>query len=255
MSQQQPQLGLGLISIGRSWGARPVPALDADQAHEFLAAAYALGLRCFDTAPSYGDSEGKLGRFLRELNREQRGLVTVATKFGEHWDAEHGRPFIDHSYDALCRSLDQSIQRLGSIDLLQLHRTTPELLRSPEVARGWEFALKAGIKQIGVSASNPDSATAALDLGYGVIQMPYNLARMDMAPAFRTAAARGVQLLINRPFQAGELLYETPPPGEQALFAHVLRVSFNGWVLTGTRSIDHLRANIAAFRAALETSN
>ena len=45
-----------------------------------LAAAYASGIRHFDTAPIYGfgESERALGEFLRG----QRGSVTVTTKFG-----------------------------------------------------------------------------------------------------------------------------------------------------------------------------
>jgi aryl-alcohol dehydrogenase-like predicted oxidoreductase len=63
-----------------------------------------------------------------------------------------------------------------------------------------------------------------------------------------------LELLINRPYQAGVKLYETAEPDKRALFAHVLRVRFRGWVLTGTRSVDHLRENLDAFRAAQELS-
>jgi aryl-alcohol dehydrogenase-like predicted oxidoreductase len=194
----------------------------------------------------------KLGLFLKTLNREERGIVTVATKFGEHWDVERGMAFVDHSYDALCRSLERSLLRLGRIDLLQLHRTNPGVLRSAELAKAWEFALKAGVKKIGVSASDPASAAATLELGYGVMQMPYNVTREDMGPAFRDAAARGIELLINRPYQAGARLYDAEPADRARLFAHVLKVPFRGWVLTGTRSAEHLKENLGAFRQALE---
>jgi aryl-alcohol dehydrogenase-like predicted oxidoreductase len=119
MTERNVQLGLGLINIGMKWGARPVPVPGEAESVRFIEAAYGLGLRLFDTAPSYGDtSEVKLGIFLKNLTREERGLVTVATKFGEHWDAEKGVAYGDHSYDALCRSVEQSLRRLGSIDLL-----------------------------------------------------------------------------------------------------------------------------------------
>lgn len=252
MTEQHVQLGLGLINIGMPWGARPVPVPGEAEAVAFVEAAYGLGLRLFDTSPSYGDSEVKLGRFLQSLTREQRGLVTVATKFGEHWDAEKGAAYVDHSYNAMCRSLERSLQRLGSIDLLQLHRTTSEVLRSPELARAWEFAMRAGVKKIGVSASAPEPAALAIKLGYGVMQMPYNVSREDMGPVFRAAAGRGMELLINRPYQAGARLYDAQPADRAALFAHVLKVKFHGWVLTGTRSVDHLKENIDAFQRALE---
>ncbi len=253
MKERNVQLGLGLINIGMQWGARPVPVPGEAEAAAFVEAAYGLGFRLFDTAPSYGNtSETKLGIFLKTLSREERGLVTVATKFGEHWDDEKGVAYGDHSYDALCRSVEQSLRRLGSIDLLQLHRTTVEVLRSPDLAKAWEFALRAGVKKIGVSASTPAPAALALELGYGVMQMPYNVTREDMGPAFREAAARGIELLINRPYQAGARLYDAEPADRTALFAHVLKVPFQGWILTGTRSIEHLKENLGAFRRALD---
>lgn len=252
MTERNVQLGLGLINIGMPWGARPVPVPGEAEAVAFVEAAYGLGLRLFDTSPSYGDSEVKLGHFLKTLTREQRGLVTVATKFGEHWDQEKGTAFGDHSYDALCRSLEQSLRRLGSIDLLQLHRTTPEVLRSADLGKAWEFALKAGVKKIGVSASTPAPAELTLELGYGVMQMPYNVSREDMGPVFRDAASRGIELLINRPYHAGARLYDEVEISRVALFAHVLSVKFQGWILTGTRSPEHLKENLSAFSEALD---
>jgi len=252
MTERNVQLGLGLISIGMGWGARPVPVPGEAEEVSFVESAYGLGFRLFDTAPSYGDSEVKLGLFLKTLDREERGILTVATKFGEHWDFEKGEAFTNHSYDALCRSLERSLRRLGSIDLLQLHRTTPEILRSADLAKAWEFALKAGVKKIGVSASAPAPAAVALELGYGVMQMPYNVTREDMAPAFREAASRGIELLINRPYQAGARLYDAQPADRASLFAHILKVKFQGWILTGTRSLEHLKENLGAFRQALE---
>ena len=164
----------------------------------------------------------KLGRFLAGLSREERGQVSVATKFGEHWNSGTGEPFIDHSYDALRRSLERSLDRLGAIELLQLHRSSPEVLGSADLDKAWEFALEAGVGRIGVSASDPASAAAALALGYQVLQMPYNASREDMAPALGEAASKGVELLINRPYQAGAKLYETAEPDKRALFAHGL---------------------------------
>lgn len=254
MAKHRVQLGLGLISIGRTWGARPVPVPGEAEARALLESAHELGIRLFDTSPSYGDSEVKLGRFLAGLSREERGQVSIATKFGEHWNSGTGEPFADHSYDALRRSLEQSLDRLGSIDLLQLHRTSPAVLGSADLGKAWEYARQAGVRKIGVSASDPASAAAVLALGYQVMQMPYNASREDMGPAVREAASKDVELLINRPYQAGAKLYETASPDKRALFAHVLRVGFRGWVLTGTRSVDHLKENLDAFRAALKLS-
>src|SRR5687768_16043339 len=97
------QLGLGTIGIGRAWGHVNPVVPSEDEALAVLERAVAVGYTFFDTAPSYGWSEQRLGRFLRTQGSE--GL-TIATKFGELWDFDRGETRVDHSYDGLCRSLD-----------------------------------------------------------------------------------------------------------------------------------------------------
>ena len=67
MSHGGVQLGLGLIGIGKPWGHAPAPVPSEPEAIALLESAFAVGIRYFDTAPSYGDgvSEQRLGRFLK----------------------------------------------------------------------------------------------------------------------------------------------------------------------------------------------
>src|SRR5512133_999088 len=106
VDSQTSQLGLGLIGIGKPWGVVPHEIPSESEALSFLEFAFDLGIRYFDTAPSYGDgvSEQRLGRFLRGLSPSDRSRVIVATKFGEHWNSGTGEPYADHSFDALRRS-------------------------------------------------------------------------------------------------------------------------------------------------------
>ena len=128
----------------------------------FLEHAVELGIRYFDTAPSYGLSEERLGRFLRTLPESIRRELTIATKFGEHWNRGASQPYVDHSYDALRRSLDQSLAHLGRVDVLQLHKTSPEVLESGDLARAWEYARSLGITRLGASVSDLESAALAI---------------------------------------------------------------------------------------------
>ena len=118
------QLGLGLIGIGKPWGVVPHAVPTEAEAMALLEFAYESGIRYFDTAPSYGDgvSEERLGRFLQSLGTEERAQVTGATKFGEHWNRAAGEPYADHSFDALRRSLERSVERMGRVDVLQFIR-------------------------------------------------------------------------------------------------------------------------------------
>src|SRR5262249_21807144 len=103
-------LGFGCGAVGGLM-VRGAPA-DQERA---VARAVERGITYFDTAASYGDgaSETNLGRVLQTLRPE----ITIGTKFTVL--PEDG----SHIGDAIARSLEASLKRLGrdSVDLLQLH--------------------------------------------------------------------------------------------------------------------------------------
>ena len=124
-------MGCGGAPLGNMYQAFP----DA-QARATLEACYDAGIRYFDTAPLYGFglSEHRLGEALR--GKERAGLV-LSTKVGrllqpgdpaslDHGQFKGGLPFAqvyDYSYDGVMRSLEDSLQRLGTwrIDVLLVH--------------------------------------------------------------------------------------------------------------------------------------
>jgi aryl-alcohol dehydrogenase-like predicted oxidoreductase len=248
------QLGLGLIGIGRRWGHVPGKVPSFHDAVALLEYAYGLGIRYFDTAPSYGTSEERLGCFLKSLTPAERRELTVATKFGEHWNAETGEPFVDHSFEALRRSLDASLARLGSIDILQLHKTTPDTLRSDGLARAWEYAASAGAAARGASVGDLESAAIAVESGcYSVVQLPFNRANPMFGGAIEAAAARGMLVVVNRPFAMGKLLHGPAPADKRRAFEFILKRGFRGVILSGTKNRQHLHENLVAFHAAIES--
>jgi aryl-alcohol dehydrogenase-like predicted oxidoreductase len=249
---QRVEFGLGLIGIGKPWGFANPEVPGERQALALLEKAFALGVRYFDTAPSYGVSEERLGRFLAALTPAERSHIRIATKFGEHWDAAKAEPFADHSLEALRRSLDGSVARLGRIDVLQLHKTTPEVLASGDLARAWEYAAMLGIQAIGASVSDLASAELAIaDPAYAVVQFPYNAVQQTFASALDRAAARGMKIAVNRPFGMGRMLYENRELSKTDAFGFILRKPFEGVILSGTKSPDHLAENWRAFGEAL----
>jgi aryl-alcohol dehydrogenase-like predicted oxidoreductase len=249
---QRVEFALGLIGIGKPWGFASPEVPDERQALRLLELAFALGVRYFDTAPSYGVSEERLGRFLATLSPGERSQVRIATKFGEHWDTAKGEPFIDHSLDALRRSLDGSLARLGRIDFLQLHKTTPQVLGSSDLARAWEYAGMFGITGTGASVSDVESAEIAIaDPAYSILQFPYNVAQENFAGVLDRAAARGMKVAVNRPFGMGRMLYENRKITKADAFGFILQKRFEGVVLSGTKSPEHLEENWEAFGEAL----
>lgn len=254
------RFGLGLVSLGRPWGHVRHPPPTPEQAYQLLHTAVKAGVRFFDTAPSYGESEALLGNFLKTLDPRTLGRLTVSTKCGEHWNAESTEPYIDQSYDALCRSIDLSLRRLPRIDLLNIHKPTPEILRRRDLRRALEYARSCHVRAIGASVSDLVSARIVAESElYSHLQCPYNRDNPQFEPVFALARRHGKQLLVNRPLGMGRHLYgdDGTPRGYTAVmgaYGFVLRQSFTGVILTGTRSPEHLLEDLEAFRQARRES-
>ncbi|MFH0341912.1 MAG: aldo/keto reductase [Chromatiales bacterium] len=251
-------LGLGLIAIGRTWGYKNPEIPSSEVAEELLRASLALGVTYLDTAPSYGVSELRLGQFLSKLRCAERNGLTVATKFGEHWDEDRGVPYVDHSYDALARSLEQSLSRLGRIDALQLHKASLEVLQSRNFNRAIRLATSLGIAALGASTGKVNVAYIALrHERLAFIQVPFNWQYPAMQKVLTLAATLGKTIVVNRPFGEGRLLYDDAgaPFGESAIekaLEFVLHRLAHGVVLVGTRSVNHLRQTFDVFQRILE---
>jgi aryl-alcohol dehydrogenase-like predicted oxidoreductase len=245
---------LGLLEIGKPWGHLASAVPSEKGSHRLLERAWELGIRHFDTAPSYNLSEERFGRFLRGLGPDNRRRAFVATKFGEHWDRSRGEPYVDHSFEALARSADTSVERLGSIDLLQLHKTTPEVLASRDLERGWEYCRKLGIEAFGASVKDSKSAAIAISSGlYAAIQLPFNAGDTQFADVIGAATEAGVEIVVNRPFGMGKLLHGNGPSSDcqtpETAFRFIMEQRFRGLILVGTKSPEHLLENVEAFCA------
>jgi len=112
-------VGLGTNNLGMK--------LDEESGQAVVHAALDAGVTLFDTADSYGQSEERLGRFLRG----HRDNVVIATKFGsdvrrrgndngDDWGARGSRRYIR-------RAVEASLRRLQTdwIDLYQMHQPDP----------------------------------------------------------------------------------------------------------------------------------
>ena len=124
-------LGLGCAVLGNLYEPVTDEAADAT-----IAAAYEAGVRYFDVAPLYGHglAELRVGAALRRLGNPD---VTLSTKVGWRLRAASGgnagaEPFknikafsryADYSYDGTMRSIEDSMQRLGTnrLDIVFIH--------------------------------------------------------------------------------------------------------------------------------------
>ena len=113
---QVTNFGLGTAPVGNR---DTVPDRDAEATFQ---RAYELGVRLFDSAPLYGSGEAelRLGRALKGVKRES---YVICTKIGRVLNADRSSFVYDYSYDGVMRSLEGSLQRLGTdyVDIVLVH--------------------------------------------------------------------------------------------------------------------------------------
>src|SRR5262245_28289820 len=128
------RVGLGCAPLGGLYGD-----ISEEQAHDVVRQALSLGINVIDTAPlyGYGKSEVRIGSAVRAWNRDD---FVLATKVGRllvpkgdegadtsqdlNWGADAPlRPKFDFSYEAVMRSVEESLKRLQTnrIDILHIH--------------------------------------------------------------------------------------------------------------------------------------
>lgn len=233
----------GLRFSGHGFGAAPIGnlyrAISDAEADAVLDAAWAAGIRYFDTAPLYGLglSETRLNRFLRG---KPRGDYVLSTKIGrllrgcapgeardcvgKFFDVPNRREVYDYSYDGVMRSLEFSLERLGldHVDILYAHdldifnHKTAEALeaRIAELMTGGYRALVALRDQgvikafgAGVNEWQPCQTLAERgDFDLFLLAGRYTLLEQGALDSFLPLALRrGIGVVIGGPYNSGVL--------------------------------------------------
>ena len=161
--------------------------------------AWENGIREYDTAQAYGESETALGHGLRSLGLESE--VKVITKLDPNLN------YLDNG--ALEQRLTESLSRLGVPILhgLMLHREESLVLWDRglgDILRG--FVTKGLTRHIGVSIYSPAKAMLALKTDeIEMIQLPSNIfdRRFEKAGIFDLAQVIGKRIYIRSVFSPG----------------------------------------------------
>ncbi len=190
------QLGYGSMGLRgpRTWGVRVVSEEDADR---FLNSVLDAGINFIDTAPDYGISEERIGRYIGS----RRSEFYLATKCGCAYTQHEDHIEIDHIWkkEVIQRNIETSLQRLRTdgVDILQFHGGDAETLqREGLIELLMDFRAQGVIKFIGVSSSLPH-LPSLIELGvFDVFQIPYSC----LAPAHHDwitkAAETGAGIII-----------------------------------------------------------
>jgi len=238
---QLPTLGLGTATLGGN--VRP-PISDADS-RLLVERALEIGITYVDTAPYYG--YGKAERIVGDVLRHHTGW-TLSTKVGrllkprvtprtpeDQWveplPFEH---IYDYSYDAVMRSFEDSLQRLGldHIDLLLMHDVSTETLGAEGKAHHFPIAMASGYKAL--DQLRASGAIKAIGIGVNEWQVLDEALDHGQWDAFLLA---GRYTLLEQ-----EALHTLFPKCEKAGTSIVLGGPFNSGILAGRDTWNYARA-------------
>ncbi len=230
-------LGFGGSAIGNLH--QPVPE---QSAFEIVAAALEGGIGYFDTAPLYGGGLGehRIGHVLRRAKRDDYVLSTKIGRMlrpipsgvspGPYTDQLPFEIVHDYGYDAVRRSIEDSLQRLGisRIDIALIHDIDPynhgDAYRE-RFREAMEGAYPALVKlrdegvlgAIGVGVNNVDVCEACAKAGdfdcfllAGRFSLVERIALKSFLPLCQ---ARGIGVIIGAPFNSGILARGTKSAG------------------------------------------
>ena len=213
---QSSRLVLGTAQLGMRYGiANKSGQPDKLHAESIIAKVWDYGVREFDTAQAYGESELTLGHALSSLGLTHE--AKVISKF---------HPQIDHrSSISLWRTLEQTCARLGQDRIYGMMLHGENFLKYWDAGLGealLEFVEKRLVDHIGISVYTPQSALSALKTeGISLVQMPSNLLdrRFEEAGVFREAGKCGKQIYVRSIFLQGLLLMNGGDLSESMRFA------------------------------------
>ena len=263
------QLGYGSMGIRgpNTWGVRVVDEVEAERIlHEVLD----LGINFIDTAPDYGISEQRIGRYLSS----RRSEFYLATKCGcdpvQH--ADHIE--IRHTWtkETLCRNIESSLERLQTdyVDLMQFHGGDAEtLLREGLIDLLRDYQTQGMIRYIGMSNKLPQLPDL-IKLGvFDTFQVPFSCLAPEHDAILREAAVLGAGLIIRGGIAHGgpdaeiqrpqlndvwnqAFLDEVLPSDmsrAELILRYTLSMPYCDTTIVGTCDSEHLRENVRACQA------
>jgi aryl-alcohol dehydrogenase-like predicted oxidoreductase len=222
---------------------------DTPEDRSFLEAAVQTDLNFIDTAHLYsdGESERTIGATLAPLPDD----LVVATKGG--YDEGVG-------IDGLRAELEESFERLGveTIDLYYLHRVRPD----HEVEESMELLMEhrdAGrVAHIGLSEVTVEQIERARSIApVAAVQNEYSLIVQEHDEVVDHCAAEGIVFVPYFPLRGedppavAEIAEDHGATSSQVRLAWLLKRAPVVVPIPGTRSLEHLKENLAALEIEL----
>ena len=241
------KIGLGLAAIGRPEyiNIRTDHAIDKSEAafkknaHLLLDEAYKLGVRYFDTAPSYGNGEAYLSQWNSDRNYDD---VVLGTKWGytyvANWELGfNGKHEVkEHSLEKLLEQWEVSKHRFPKLTYYQVHSATFEsgILENEAILNQlYQIKNQTGLK-IGISTSGPNQnevIAAALNVQvnsdpvFDSFQVTYNVFEQSAFSVLKDALAQGKTIIIKEALANGRVFQNKTFEHYQAVYNILERLS------------------------------
>ena len=236
-----PPLGLGLAALGRPGYINIGHDADIkgksmdemrEHAHETLDAAWAMGVRYFDCARSYGASEEFLSSWLRSRDIP-RDKIVVGSKWGYTYTADwkidtagQAHEVKEHTAENLAAQFPQSSELLDPyMRLYQIHSATKSsgVLKNKEVvAELSELKAAKGVR-IGLTLSGVeqgDTLREAMEVTapdgtplFDCVQATWNVMEQSAGPALLEAKKAGMEIIVKEALANGRLSSRNPDEG------------------------------------------
>ena len=256
------QLSLGAMELA---GPTRREESTEEAAEKVLNGVLDAGINFIDTAPDYGLSEERIGRYVSH----RRSEFFLSTKCGCNITPDGQRQEPNHLWtaDRINRNIDQSLERLKLeyVDILQLHNPSVE-----DVEKGGLVEVLQKIKEegktrfIGISSTSPH-LVPFIRLGvFDTFQVPYSALERKHEYMLQEAADAGAGVIIrggvakgHRGGKVGGDLWEVAKVneliGDMEKYEFVLRFTLSHpachTTIVGTVDPDHVKANVAAAEA------
>src|SRR5262245_2130926 len=198
-----------ILGCGNFGGIGSAPALfgqgeSEEEAFAIMDAAWAAGIRCFDTADAYGGgrSETAVGKWIRATGNRPR--LTTKTYNPMDVGQDHGL-----APDRILRQIETSLDRLGvdRVDVYLAHEFDPETPYEQSVTAYERLVDEGTIGAYGVSNVDAEQLGATLEAGRpSVVQNGYSLLdRTDEESVLPICAERGLDYQAFSPLAGGWL--------------------------------------------------
>ncbi|KAL4792864.1 NADP-dependent oxidoreductase domain-containing protein [Aspergillus venezuelensis] len=259
---QIPAMGLGFGSLSGFYGAPGT----VDERLALLDHAHASGLRFWDMADVYGDSEDLVREWFKRSGK--RDEIIIATKFGLQHGPD-GRHTFRSDPEYVKEACEKSLKRLGvdCIDLYYCHRVDGKTPIELTIDAMVELKKQGKIRHLGLSETSPSTLRRAHVIHpIAAIQMEYSLFTLDIESKspdpgiLRTARELGVTAVAYSPVGRGVLSgsfqsADDIPPGDlRGMYPKYSRENFPGIleVVKGLESVAaaHSQENESSVTAA-----